>query len=106
MLSLERGVENSVATPGRLLDPLERTKISIGDIKYLALGEAEDRMLDMSFEPQIRRIVKQMDMLPPARRKTVYFSATLIFPGDSGLCFNHSVIPYRGYFVAWIVVLI
>ncbi|VFQ74124.1 unnamed protein product [Cuscuta campestris] len=48
-------------------------------IRYLALDEA-DRMLDMGFEPQIRRIVQQMDMPPPGVRQTMLFSAT--FPRE------------------------
>ncbi|CAH1443846.1 unnamed protein product [Lactuca virosa] len=48
-------------------------------IRYLALNEA-DRMLDMGFEPQIRKIVEQTDMPPPAGRQTMLFSAT--FPRE------------------------
>ncbi|KAK3227149.1 hypothetical protein Dsin_007011 [Dipteronia sinensis] len=49
----------------RLVDLFERARVSLQMIRYLALDEA-DRMLDMGFEPQIRKIVKQMDMPPPA----------------------------------------
>ncbi|KAL0436737.1 UNVERIFIED_CONTAM: DEAD-box ATP-dependent RNA helicase 37 [Sesamum radiatum] len=76
---LERGVDILVATPGRLVDLLERARVSLQMIKYLALDEA-DRMLDMGFEPQIRRIVQQMDMPPPGVRQTLLFSAT--FPKE------------------------
>ncbi|KAK4441033.1 DEAD-box ATP-dependent RNA helicase 37 [Sesamum alatum] len=76
---LERGVDILVATPGRLVDLLERARVSLQMIKYLALDEA-DRMLDMGFEPQIRRIVQQMDMPPPGERQTLLFSAT--FPKE------------------------
>ncbi|KAK4373048.1 hypothetical protein RND71_008432 [Anisodus tanguticus] len=76
---LERGVDILVATPGRLVDLLERAKVSLQLISYLALDEA-DRMLDMGFEPQIRRIVEQMDMPPPGERQTMLFSAT--FPKE------------------------
>ncbi|KAK4482934.1 hypothetical protein RD792_010107 [Penstemon davidsonii] len=76
---LERGVDILVATPGRLVDLLERARVSLQMIKYLALDEA-DRMLDMGFEPQIRRIVQQMDMPPPGLRQTMLFSAT--FPKE------------------------
>ncbi|GLT76725.1 hypothetical protein SLA2020_483680 [Shorea laevis] len=77
--NLERGVDILVATPGRLVDMIERGRVSLRMIKYLALDEA-DRMLDMGFEPQIRKIVEQMDMPPPGRRQTMLFSAT--FPNE------------------------
>ncbi|ONK81030.1 uncharacterized protein A4U43_C01F24490 [Asparagus officinalis] len=76
---LERGVDILVATPGRLVDLIERARVSLRNIKYLALDEA-DRMLDMGFEPQIRKIVEQMDMPPPGIRQTMLFSAT--FPNE------------------------
>ncbi|XWS73431.1 hypothetical protein CRYUN_Cryun02cG0127700 [Craigia yunnanensis] len=76
---LERGVDILVATPGRLVDLLERARVSLHMIRYLALDEA-DRMLDMGFEPQIRKIVEQMDMPPPGARQTMLFSAT--FPKE------------------------
>ncbi|URE27399.1 DEAD-box ATP-dependent RNA helicase [Musa troglodytarum] len=76
---LERGVDILVATPGRLVDMLERARVSLQHIRYLALDEA-DRMLDMGFEPQIRRIVEQMDMPSRGQRQTMLFSAT--FPKE------------------------
>nr|AAL32524.1 ATP-dependent RNA helicase-like protein [Arabidopsis thaliana]AAM47956.1 ATP-dependent RNA helicase-like protein [Arabidopsis thaliana] len=76
---LERGCDILVATPGRLNDLLERARVSMQMIRFLALDEA-DRMLDMGFEPQIRKIVEQMDMPPRGVRQTMLFSAT--FPSQ------------------------
>uniref|UniRef100_A0A8C1LWL8 RNA helicase n=1 Tax=Cyprinus carpio TaxID=7962 RepID=A0A8C1LWL8_CYPCA len=56
---LERGVEICIATPGRLIDFLEAGKTNLRRCTYLVLDEA-DRMLDMGFEPQIRKIVDQI----------------------------------------------
>ncbi|KAM5181136.1 ATP-dependent RNA helicase DDX3X isoform 2-T2 [Mantella aurantiaca] len=76
---LERGCHLLVATPGRLVDMMERGKIGLDCCKYLVLDEA-DRMLDMGFEPQIRRIVEQDTMPPKGVRQTMMFSAT--FPKE------------------------
>ncbi|KAF8159855.1 ATP-dependent RNA helicase ded-1 [Crassisporium funariophilum] len=77
--SIERGCDLLSATPGRLVDLIERGRISLANIKYLVLDEA-DRMLDMGFEPQIRRIVQGEDMPGTSERQTLMFSAT--FPRD------------------------
>ncbi|XP_026860985.2 DEAD-box helicase 3 X-linked a isoform X3 [Electrophorus electricus] len=76
---LERGCHLLVATPGRLVDMMERGKIGLEYCNYLVLDEA-DRMLDMGFEPQIRRIVEQDTMPPKGVRQTMMFSAT--FPKE------------------------
>uniref|UniRef100_A0A5B7B4B4 RNA helicase n=1 Tax=Davidia involucrata TaxID=16924 RepID=A0A5B7B4B4_DAVIN len=77
--NLEKGVDILVATPGRLVDMIDRSRVSLQKIKYLALDEA-DRMLDMGFEAQIRKIVEQMEMPRPGVRQTMLFSAT--FPTE------------------------
>ena len=76
---MERGCDLLTATPGRLVDMMERGRVSLANIKYLVLDEA-DRMLDMGFEPQIRRIVEGEDMPDVNNRQTLMFSAT--FPRD------------------------
>eukprot|EP00884_Botryococcus_braunii_P017598 jgi/Botrbrau1/4521/Bobra.60_2s0012.1 len=76
---MERGCDMLVATPGRLSDLIERARVSLSRIAFLALDEA-DRMLDMGFEPQIRRIVEQEDMPRAGQRQTLLFSAT--FPKE------------------------
>lgn len=68
---LARGVEICIATPGRLIDMLESGKTNLRRVTYLVLDEA-DRMLDMGFEPQIRKIV---DQIRPDRQ-TLMWSAT------------------------------
>lgn len=56
---LENGVHVVIATPGRLIDFLESGKVNLRRITFLVLDEA-DRMLDMGFEPQIRKIIDQI----------------------------------------------
>ena len=63
--------------------PLLRAQVSLSRVAYLALDEA-DRMLDMGFEPQIRRIVEQEDMPRTGERQTLLFSAT--FPKEIQVC--------------------
>jgi ATP-dependent RNA helicase RhlE len=70
--SLRRGAGLVVATPGRLLDHVERGSIHLSQIEVLVLDEA-DRMLDMGFLPAIRRVLS----LVPAKRHTLLFSATM-----------------------------
>jgi ATP-dependent RNA helicase DDX3X len=70
---LERGCHVLVATPGRLIDMIERGKVNVSAIKYLCIDEA-DRMLDMGFEHQIREIVGQCPIA--GERQTLMFSAT------------------------------
>ena len=69
---LAKGVDVLVATPGRLIDHMERGKVIIKDVKILIIDEA-DRMLDMGFIPDIMKINK----LLPIIRQTLFFSATL-----------------------------
>jgi len=69
---LRRGMDILAATPGRLLDHLEQGNCSLNDIDILVLDEV-DRMLDMGFLPDVRRIV----MKTPASRQTLFFTATL-----------------------------
>ena len=70
--ALRSGVDLVVATPGRLLDLMNRHLCDFSRLEFLVLDEA-DRMLDMGFLPDIRRIVRAL----PARRQTLLFSATL-----------------------------
>lgn len=69
---LRAGVDVLAATPGRLLDHLERGTLSLSSVEYLVLDEA-DRMLDMGFLPDVRRIVERV----PKKRQTFVFSATM-----------------------------
>jgi superfamily II DNA/RNA helicase len=70
--ALRRGASIVVATPGRLIDLLERTAIDLGAVEVAVIDEA-DRMADMGFLPQVRAILDQT----PASRQTMLWSATL-----------------------------
>jgi ATP-dependent RNA helicase RhlE len=70
--SLMQGVEVLVATPGRLLDLVQSNGLRLGSVEFLVLDEA-DRMLDMGFINDIRKIVAKL----PIKRQTLFFSATM-----------------------------
>ncbi len=70
--ALQSGIDILIATPGRLMDLMEQGHIDLRAVEVFVLDEA-DRMLDMGFIPDIRRIVKQL----PAQRQTLLFSATM-----------------------------
>ncbi|HEX6306551.1 MAG TPA: DEAD/DEAH box helicase [Longimicrobiales bacterium] len=74
--AFRRGVEIITATPGRLLDHMQYDYARLADIEVLVLDEA-DRMLDMGFLPDIRRVLRA---LPPGPRQTMLFSATVPAP--------------------------
>ncbi|MDN5874413.1 MAG: DEAD/DEAH box helicase, partial [Sinobacteraceae bacterium] len=73
--ALRGGVDLLVATPGRLIDHLQRSSVDLGGIEILVLDEA-DRMLDMGFLPALRKIVAKL----PKQRQTLLFSATFDGP--------------------------
>lgn len=70
--ALERGVDIVVATPGRLMDLHRQRKVSFDEVRYLVLDEA-DRMLDMGFIHEMRKIVQSL----PKDRQSLLFSATM-----------------------------
>jgi ATP-dependent RNA helicase RhlE len=70
--ALKRGIDILVATPGRLLDLIQQRHCDLGDIEILVLDEA-DRMLDMGFLPDVRRILSTL----PKDRQSLLFSATM-----------------------------
>src|SRR5438034_6620397 len=76
--ALARGTDIVVATPGRLLDHMERGHVNFSRLEVLVLDEA-DRMLDMGFAPDVRRILRAL----PAKRQTMLFSATVSLEVDA-----------------------
>src|SRR5271156_3992147 len=72
LLAIRKGVQVVIATPGRLMDFLDRKLVKLGSAHTLVLDEA-DRMLDMGFLPAIKKILATL----PAERQTVFCSATI-----------------------------
>ena len=72
--ALRRGVDLIVATPGRLIDHMDRRNVDLSGIEILVLDEA-DRMLELGFLPAIQRILAK---LPRQNRQTLLFSATFV----------------------------
>lgn len=70
--SLHQGIDILVATPGRLLDLMQQGHVTLRDIRFFVLDEA-DRMLDMGFVHDVKRIIAHL----PQRRQTLFFSATM-----------------------------
>src|SRR5512139_1725436 len=83
--ALKDGVEILVATPGRLLDLVQQRHAKLERIEILVIDEA-DRMFDMGFLPDVRRIIKAV----PAQRQTMLFSAT--FPAEVEQLAAHSLV--------------
>src|SRR5881409_494621 len=76
--ALKHGADIVVATPGRLLDHMERGHVDFSQLEVLVLDEA-DRMLDMGFAPDVRRILRAL----PSKRQTMLFSATVSLEVDA-----------------------
>ncbi len=72
VVAIRSGVDIIVATPGRLLDLMQQRILTLNDIQYFILDEA-DRMLDMGFVHDVKRIIAKL----PAKRQTLFFSATM-----------------------------
>lgn len=69
---LQRGVDIAVGTPGRIIDLIDRRSLSLKDVTYMVLDEA-DQMLAVGFEEDVERILEQM----PGERQSMLFSATM-----------------------------
>jgi ATP-dependent RNA helicase RhlE len=89
LVALQRRPDVVIATPGRLLDHLERRSVGLGTLRIVVLDEA-DRMLDMGFAPQVERILR----VAPLDRQTLCFSATMP-PEVETLVRRHLVRPVR-----------
>ena len=85
--SLEKNPRVIIATPGRLVDFIERKVVNLSDVEILVLDEA-DRMLDMGFAPQLKKIIRTTS----AQRQTMLFSATLP-PEILALAHQHMKLP-------------
>lgn len=81
--NVSKGCHILVATPGRLMDFVDKGFVSFEDIRYVVLDEA-DRMLDMGFMPSVEKLMKHPTMAPDDKRQTLMFSAT--FPEDIQVC--------------------
>lgn len=94
LAELKRGVDCIVATPGRLKDLMQEGSCKLSDVEYLVLDEA-DRMLDMGFEEEVRRIVEECKS-KEAGRQTAMFSAT--WPAAiQKIAMDYMVDPVRVY---------
>jgi len=91
LAELAKGCDIAVATPGRLTDFVDRGLIELHLVEHLVLDEA-DRMLDMGFEPQIRKLVQRSGMPGVSQRRTMMFSAT--FPSEIQKLAKEFLRPY------------
>jgi len=89
--ALRKGVDILIATPGRLLDLVEQRFISLQHIKVFVLDEA-DRMLDMGFIHDVKRIIAKL----PAKRQTLFFSATM--PAEIS-SLSKSLVVFSNHFI-------